>query len=73
MNIDSLIKAAEHIDQLAETQSLRTNAWAKLAKDSREGATKEEIRVRRSRLDASLVVDFGEAIKELRNALRANP
>ncbi|NOR64937.1 MAG: hypothetical protein GQ468_02860 [Candidatus Scalindua sp.] len=71
MNIDALIKAAKSLDQLAETQSLRTQAWAKLAKDSREGATKEEVRIRRAKLDSSLVIDFGQAIRELREALNA--
>jgi hypothetical protein len=72
MNVEKLIAAAKKIDTLAEKQEARTKAWQQLASDARKpGADRHDIDRRRRELDATRVIDFGNAINELRQALRA--
>lgn len=67
-----LIDAAKKIDELSIKQEKRTKAWQELARDARKpDANRKEIERRRSELDASRVIDFGNAIAELRQALKA--
>lgn len=72
MNIRQLIKTAREIDQLAETQRERTEALARLAHDAKQpDADRDEIQRRKAALDATNVVDFGDAIQRLQTALHA--
>lgn len=67
-----LVEAAKKIDELSIKQEQRTKAWQELARDARKpSADRKEIERRKSELDASRVIDFGNAIAELRQALKA--
>ena len=67
-----LVEAAKKIDALSVKQEQRTKAWQELARDARKpDADRKEINRRRSELDASRVIDFGNAISELRQALKS--
>lgn len=70
MNINKLIEAAKRIDKLARIQERRTKEWQRLAKDAKDlTIPRKEIERRRSQLDSIEVIDFGDAIEELREAL----
>jgi hypothetical protein len=67
-----LIEAAKKIEELSVKQEQRTKAWQELARDARNpNIDRKEIDCRKSELDASRVIDFGNAIAELRHALKA--
>jgi tRNA A37 threonylcarbamoyladenosine modification protein TsaB len=69
MNIESLIDAAKEIDALAIKQEKRSEAFQQLAIDARNGLNYKEVQRRKNELDPSKVIDFGNAIRRLRNAL----
>jgi hypothetical protein len=71
MNIEKLIAAATKIDKLAELKEARTREWAKLAADARNGLNRDEVNNRKTKLDNIVIIDFGDAIAELRRALKA--
>ena len=66
-----LIEAAKKIDSLGIKQERRAKAWQQLAIDAKKpDADRMEIERRRNELVASGVIDFGNAIEELRQALK---
>lgn len=68
---EKLVNAAKRIDELCLKQEERTKAWAELARDARKpDADRVSILKRRNQLDASGVIDFSDAVQELRIALR---
>jgi hypothetical protein len=74
MNIEKLIEAAKKIDKLAELREASTKEWAKLAAEARSGLDRNEVNKRKMKLDSAVnVIDFGDAIAELRRALRTRP
>lgn len=71
MNIEKLIEAAKRIDNLAELQEARTKEWERLAAEARNGLDRDEVNKRKAKLDSAVnVIDFGDAIAELRYALK---
>ncbi len=74
MNIEKLVAAAKEIDRLATVQEQRSAKFAELARKART-ATPEELRQiqMESRSAATVVVDYGDAVGQLRRALKSKP
>lgn len=76
MDIDRLIAAAKEIDRLSQKQEDRTKRLRELAAAARkvEPRSKEHLRIiAESRGISGTVVNFGDAVNELRKALKARP
>lgn len=68
---EKLVNAAKRIDELCLKQEQRTKEWKELATDARKpDADRVEILKRKKRLDSIGVIDFSDAVQELRIALR---
>ena len=78
MNIEKLVEAAKEIDRLCVLQDERTRRLAQLASQARTySAAGNAIALRAVQNEARdlsvTVVDFGNAINDLRRALKAKP
>ena len=73
MNIDKLIIAAKEIDRLAKAQEERTKHLQNLAYKARhvEPNSEEHRRIKSQINTSPVVTDFGNAISDLRKALKA--
>lgn len=75
MNIEKLVAAAKEIDRLSRLQEIRSSRYQELATMARAASDPNELRQiqAESRGHGCQVVDFGNAINDLRKALRAKP
>lgn len=78
MNLDKLIEAAKEIDRLAKLQEERSKKLQQLASKARKYSDEGRIfELRAVQSEAKMlsitVVDFSNAINDLRRALKARP
>jgi len=76
MDIDALIAAAKEIDRkagLKEERSIRYQELAEMARKVVTGSREHEQIKREARHLSTTVIDYGDALNDLRRALRKKP
>ena len=76
MDIDGLVAAAKEIDRKAELQEARTKRMLWLSREARSvvvGSIEHRRIIDEHRTMCTTVVDFGDAIADLREALHRKP
>ncbi len=76
MNIEKLVAAAKEIDRISILQEEKTKRYQELARQSKEAHENgDQAKIRKvqdeSRQLSITVIDFGNAINDLRKALKA--